>query len=411
MSNRDLRSLLIGYVVSSVGSGVGAGALPIVAVLVLHAAAFQVSLLSGVSGLAAAAVALPFAPWIEHHRKRPIMIAADIARFVAVGSVPVAAALHVLTFEQLVVVGVISTTATIAFVSASGANLKSLTTTATRLRTNSWFETSDWISNSAGPPLGGLLIGAAGATAGMAIDAVSYLGSAVGVWRVPRAESEPPVRAADSGIVAGWRYIFACGDLRGLFFNGLLFGGPVIMTVPLLAVLILDTLGLPPVAYGLALGVPCVGGLAGSRLAPALVRRFGQRRVLLVSGMLRTPWILLYPLARHGAAGLAVIMTADTLTLVCAGIFNPVFATYRMNVTADEFMVRVRSAWNISSKSVYPLFVLAGGGLAALVGVRLALLVGGLMCVVSVALLPFRALGEGVSPVQPVGETQPAEAP
>jgi hypothetical protein len=43
-----------------------AGALPIVAVLVLHASAFQVSLLSGLSGLTAAAIMLPLGARIEH---------------------------------------------------------------------------------------------------------------------------------------------------------------------------------------------------------------------------------------------------------------------------------------------------------------------------------------------------------
>lgn len=405
MRDRDLRGLLIGYSVSSLGSGLGAGALPIVAVLVLHATAFQVSLLAGLSGLTAAAIMLPLGARIEHRRKRPVMIGADLARFAALASVPVAAAVHVLTYSQLVVVGVVSTTATIAFAAASGAHLKALADPESRLTANGWFETADWISNTAGPPVGGLLIGAFGATATMAADAVSYLGSVLGLRHIRKSEPPPPERSADSGIRAGWRYIFAHRGLRALFLNAMLFGGPVIMSSPLLAVLVLNGLGLPARDYGLALGVPCLGGIAGSRLARVLVRRFGQRRVLLVSGVLRTPWMLLYPLARHGMAGLGIIMAADTLLLACAGVFNPVFATYRMNVTADAYMARVRTAWGISSKTVQPLCVLAGGGLAALAGVRTALLIGGLACVSSAALLPYRSLAQnavrpGTGPVE-----------
>jgi MFS family permease len=172
----------------------------------------------------------------------------------------------------------------------------------------------------------------------------------------------------------------------------MLFGGPVIMATPLLAVLILDGLGLSARDYGLSLGVPCLGGIAGSWLAPGLVRRFGQRRVLLASGTLRAPWMLLYPLAHHGMTGLWIIMAADTLMLLCAGVFNPVFSTYQMNVTADAYMARVRTAWGISSKTVQPLCVLAGGGLAAVAGVRTALFVGGLVCTASVLLMPYRAI-------------------
>lgn len=258
---------------------------------------------------------------------------------------------------------------------------------------NSWFGTTDWITNTAGPPLGGLLISAVGTTATMALDALSYLGSAVGVWRIPKEEPPPPRRAAKNrGIGEGWRYIFVYRDLRALFCNAMLFGGPVIMATPLITVLILDDLRIPAWGMGLALGVPCLGGIAGSRLSPVLVRAFGQRRVLLVSGVLRAPWMVLYPLATHPASGLAIIMAADTGLLLCAGIFNPVFGTYRMTVTADTHMARVVSAWGISSKTVQPLFVLAGGGLAALIAVRPALLIGGIVCAASAALLPFRSL-------------------
>ncbi|MCK9904982.1 MFS transporter [Parafrankia colletiae] len=392
MRDPDRRSLLLEYAVSAAGSGLGSGALPIVAVLVLHASAFEVSMLSGLASLTAAAVLLPLGAGIEHRRKRPAMIAADLARCAALASVPAAAALHLLTYPQLVAVGAISTTASIVFAAASGAHLKAITDPADRLRTNSWFETADWMSGTAGPPVGGLLIGGIGATATMAIDAASYLGSAVGVRRIHASEPPPPERSASSGIRPGWRHIMTHPGLRPLFFNAMLFGGPVVMTFPLLAVLILDELHLSASAYGLALGVPCLGGIAGSRLAPVLVHRFGQRRVLLAAGVARAPWLLLYPLAPHGLTGLMIIMVADTAILTCVGVFNPVFATYRMEVTADAYMTRVRTAWGISSQTVQPLFVLAGGGLAALTSVRTALLIAGLACLASVALLPYRTL-------------------
>lgn len=392
MRDGDHRSLLLAYAVSAAGSSVGSGALPIVAVLVLHVSAFQVSLLSGLAGLAAAAVLLPLGSGIEHRRKRPVMIAADLVRFAALATVPAAAALHLLTYWQLVAVGAISTIGSIAFAAASGAHLKVMTDPGGRLAMNSWFETVDWVSGTAGPPAGGLLIGGLGATATMAVDALSYLGSAIGVRRIRAPEPTPPERSADSGICQGWHYIFAHPGLRPLFLNALLFGGPVIMTFPLLAVLILDQLGLPVSVYGLSLGLPCLGGIAGSQLAPVLVRRFGQRRVLLASGAARAPWLLLYPLAHHGLTGLAIVMAADTAVLTCAGVFNPVFATYRMEVTPDAYMTRVRTAWGISAKTVQPLFVLTGGCLAALTSVRTALLIAGIAAAVSAALLPYRTL-------------------
>lgn len=62
------------------GSAVGAGALPLVAVLVLNATTLQVTLLAALSGIASAAIALPLGSLVEFLAKRPTMIAADLLR-------------------------------------------------------------------------------------------------------------------------------------------------------------------------------------------------------------------------------------------------------------------------------------------------------------------------------------------
>lgn len=392
---------------SAAGSGIGAGALPIVAVLVLRASALQVSVLIALSGAASAIIALPFGVGIEYRRKRPVMIAADLARFTALGSVPAAAALGVLSFGQLCLAGVVQTVAVIAFNAASGAHLKSLVPSALLIDANSRFETTTWLSQALGPPAGGLLIGLTGATTTMAADAVSFLLSALGVRQLrspePPPPSQPATRHIRSDLVAGWRYIFARPGLRALFLNAMLFGGPVTLAASLLAVLMLRNLRLSPQDYGLALGLPCLGGIAGSRLVPRLTRRFGQRRVLLAAGAARTPWLLLLPLAKPGAGGFALIMTSETCLLLAAGVFNPCFSTYRMQATSGGFMARVGSAWAISSKVSQPAFIALGGLLTTFLSIPATLAAAGIVCLASALLLPWRAaparvlgeLGEG----------------
>lgn len=392
---------------SAAGSGIGAGALPIVAVLVLRASAAQVSVLLALSGAASAVIALPFGAGIEYRRKRPVMIAADLARFAALGSVPVAAALGLLSFAQLCLAGVVQTVAVIAFNAASGAHLKSLVPPALLIDANSRFETTTWVSQALGPPAGGLLIGLAGPATTMAADAVSFLLSAFGVGRLrspePPPPSQPAARHIRSDLAVGWRYIFAHRGLRALFLNAMLFGGPVMLAASLLAVLMLRNLRLSPQDYGLALGLPCLGGIAGSRLAPRLTRRLGQRRVLLAAGVLRTPWLLLLPLAKPGAGGFALIVTAETCLLLAAGVFNPSFGTYRMLATSDGFMARVGASWAVSSKVSQPAFIALGGLLTTFLSIPATLTAAGFVCLASAPLLPWRAapaavlgeLGEG----------------
>ncbi|MEU6662033.1 MFS transporter [Streptomyces sp. NPDC046821] len=391
---QDFRRLWGAYAVSAAGSAVGMGALPLVSLLVLHSSAFQVSLLAAMSAVASAVIALPLGVRIEHQYKRPVMITADLARCAVLASVPVAMAFDALTFTQLCVVGILQTAASVAFDAASGAHLKALVLPELRLRANSLFETTNWISVSAGPPVGGLLIGVLGAAATIVVDAVSFLGSALGIRRIRRPEPAPPVRAATShlgrDIAAGWQYLLRHPGLRPLFFNALLFGGSVMMASPLMAVLMLDDLGLAPWQYGLALGLPCLGGVLGSRLTPLLTRRFGQRRILLVSGVARTLWTVLPALAPSGALGVCTVVAADFGLLFSAGVFNPSFTTYRMEATPDAFMSRVGTSWSVGSKTSQAAFMIAGGVIADAAGVRWALLIAGVLCMASAVLLPWR---------------------
>ncbi|MFE9768715.1 MFS transporter [Streptomyces sp. NPDC005808] len=394
---RDFRRLWSAYAVSAAGSAVGMGALPLIALLALDSSAFQVSVLAALSAVASGVIALPLGACIEHQYKRPVMITADLVRCAVLASVPVAMALDRLTFTQLCVVGVLQTAASVAHDAASGAHLKALVLPEHRLRANSLFETTNWITVSAGPPVGGLLIGALGAAATLVVDALSFLGSALGIRRIGQPEPTPPKRSAIShlgrDIAAGWQYLLRHPGLRPLFFNALLFGGSIMMTSPLMAVLMLDDLGLAPWQYGLALGLPCLGGVLGSRLTPLLTRRFGQRRILLLSGVARTLWTVLLPLAPSGALGVCVIVAADFGLLFSAGVFGPSFTTYRMAATPDVLMSRVGTSWSVGSKACQAVFMIAGGLIAAAAGVRGALFIAGLLCVASALLLPWRKAG------------------
>lgn len=390
----DFRKLWGAYSASELGSAIGSGALPLIALLVLKVGPGQVSLLAALSGIVSALVALPMGTTIEFRRKRPVMIAADLIRFAALGSVPLAAALGRLTYAHLCLVGVLCTSGGIAFNAASGAHLKNLVPPALRIDANSRFETTFWTATTIGPPVGGALISWLGATSTIVIDAFSFLLSAVGVGSLRSSEPSPPDASDREGhwradVTAGWRYIFGHGGLRALFCNAMVFGGCVMMASPLLAVLMLRDLGFTPWQYGLALGVPGVGGVMGAMCTKRLTRRFGSRTVLLTFGVGRTLWLGLLPLAPHGTGGLVLIMASEFMLLFCAGVFNPTFVTYRMRATPDSHMSRVSTAWSVGAKTAQPIFTLAGGVLAAATSTRISLMVGASILLTSAALLPW----------------------
>ena len=179
------------YAVSAYGSGLGFGALPLIAVLALHAGPAEVSALSAVGPAVGALIAVPLAPWVEFRRKRPVMIAMDLVRCAAMATIPLAYALGLLGFVQLLVVSAVVAAAKIAFNAASGAHLKALVRPDDLLVANARFESTNWSSIAVGPPLGGAAIGLFGPVTTVVADALSYLLSALGITAIRGRPSRP----------------------------------------------------------------------------------------------------------------------------------------------------------------------------------------------------------------------------
>jgi len=341
-----------------------------------------------------ALIALPLGPWVEYRRKRPVMIAMDVARFAVMATVPLAYAFGRLSFAQLLVVSAVVAAAKIAFNAASGCYLRALVRPDDLLIANARFESTNWSSIAVGPPLGGAAIGLFGPVTTVVADALSYLCSALGISAI-RSREERPQRTDKSGIRAGdlldgWRHILTHPGLRALYLNNMLVGGLIMATEPLLAVLLLRQLGFPPWQYGLAFAAPCVGGLVSSRLARRVVARYGQQRVLRAVGTLRAVWLLGLAFVRPGVAGLAIVMAVELAIIVSMSLYNPVLATYRLESTPVDRIARVLSAWSIGQQTSIAIFTAGGGLLATATSPRTALTVAGLLILASPLLLPRR---------------------
>ncbi|MFD8290035.1 MFS transporter [Streptomyces lavendulae] len=384
------------YGTSALGTWLAFGAFPLIAVRELHAGPAEVAALSCVGAAVGAAAAVPLGPWVEFRRKRPVLIATDLVRCAALLTVPAAFALGVLTFLQLLLVSAVVAAADIGFRAASGAYLKTLLPGEDLLVANARFESTAWTATIVGPPLGGAAIGLLGPVATVTADAVSYLLSALGI-RAMGGHEPPPERREKSGrmragdLLDGWRYILSDRALRPLFFNTVLFNGLVMASQPLLTVLMLGPLGFAPWQYGLAFAAPSVGGLLGSRLARPLVARFGQHRVLSVSGALRALWPVGLTLVGPGTGGLLLVIGVELGLIFCCGVFNPVQATYRLRRTASDRVARTLSAWAVTTKASTALLTAVWGVLGTLLGPRTAIGLAGAVLLATPLLLPRRA--------------------
>jgi MFS family permease len=385
------------YAVSTFGTWFAFDAFPLIAILVLHAGPTQVSVLATAGLAAGALVAVPLGPWVEFRRKRPVMIAMDLIRFVALMSVAASFAFGRLTFGQLLVVSVIVGAAGIGYRAAGGAFLKELVPRADLLVANGRFESTTWTATALGPPLGGAAIGLFGPVTTVVADAVSYLLSAAGIRAIGpiggRLEPRPvrPVRAArprGGDLLEGWRFILAHRALRLLFLNTILVNGLIMATAPLLAVLMLGRLGFAPWQYGLAFGAPCVGGLIGARLARPLAARFGRHKIILVGGALRACWLIGLAFVRPGSAGLVLVIAVQLGLVTSVGVFNPVFATYRLDQTAPDRVARMLSAWSVTNNIAIAAMTALWGLLATVTSPRMAIATAGFLILATPLLLP-----------------------
>jgi MFS family permease len=408
---RAFNRLWAAYAASTLGTWLAFDAFALIAILVLHAGPARVSLLASAGLVVGAALALPLGPWVEFRPKRPVMIAMDLVRFAALLSVPVAYLAGRLGFGQLLAVSVVVAAADIAFRAASGAYLKGLVPPERLLVANGRFESTMWTASVLGPPLGGLLVGAAGPVATVVAHALSFLLSAAGLRTIRHAEPRPargPERLRTGDLLDGWRCLLADPGLRPLFLNTVLVNGLIMAGSPVLAVLLLGRLGFAPWQYGLAFALPCLGGLLGSRLAGPLVSRFGERRVLLATGTLRAAWPVALALVGPGRPGLLLVIGVEFGLILCAGTYNPVLATARLRLTPADRVARVLTAWSITAGVTTAALTAGWGLLAAVAGPRAALLAAGVLLLATPLLLPW--VGE-TRPAADVENARPASSP
>ncbi|MGI5460384.1 MFS transporter [Streptomyces sp. CA-249302] len=380
------------YAVSALGTWLAFDAFSLIAVIVLHAGATEVAVLSAAGLAVGAVVATPLGPWMEFRRKRPVMMTMDLVRFAALLTVPAAFALGGLTFVQLLVVSVVVGAADISFTAAGGAFLKSLLPPEDLLAANARFEATQWTATILGPPLGGAAMGLLGPVTTVLVNAVSFVLSALGIRAIGGTESHPERkgRAQAGGLLEGWRYILAHPVLRPLFFNTALYNALIMVSLPLLAVLMVGDLGFSAWQYGLAFSAPSLGGLVGSWLARRLVPRFGERRVLLTSGWLRACWPIGLAFVGPGTAGLVLVMVVELGVITSCAVFNPVYATTRLRRTDPDRVARTLSAWSVTNKATTAGMTALWGVLAGVTGPRAAIAIAGVLVLATPLLLPRR---------------------
>ncbi|MFJ8470970.1 MFS transporter [Kitasatospora sp. NPDC094011] len=387
--------------VSRLGDQVTTVALPLIAVVTLHASAFQVGLITGAAYAAWLVIGLPAGVLVQRLPLRGTQVAMDLLRAAAVASVPLAAALGVLGLPQLVLVALLVGFASVLFDVGNSTFLPVVVPKEQLTSRNSLLSGSVAATDLAGPSLGGVLVQLVGGAASMLLDAVSYLASAALLGSLPNiAQPAAPPRTGGAGmreqIREGWRFVTrhpvirpCVADATALNF---VCGGLMTLT----PVFLVRTLDAPAAAVGALMATGGLGSLLGAAATPRLVARLGGARALLWAAAVSTLFALLLPAAGSGWGTLVFALgnAGFSAGVVVASI---VTRTHRQTHTPPELLSRVMATVRFVSWGAIPVGALAAGGAAALWGPRTALLLVAVVSVASPLILlagPIRRLRE-----------------
>jgi Na+/melibiose symporter-like transporter len=409
--HRDFLLLWGGQTVSQTGSQVTILALPLVAIVVLHATTFQIGLLSATVTSAYLLFALPAGVLADRVSKRRLMLWCDVAGLLVIGSIPVAAAAGVLTLGQLYLVALASGVVSVFFLVGYTSYLPTLIDRDQLTDGNGKLSTTQAAAQIAGPGLGAVLVGLFGAALAMASDALSFAVSAVCLLsirsrepRIVRADGERQPRLR-SQVGEGLTYIFREPILRrAVAWNGTA-NFFVIMVETLGPVFLIRDLHLRPAYVGVLLALGAAGGVAGGLTSKPLTRRIGSARLSWLSMTVFTLPGLLIPMARPGwgiglfAAGWMSWTFGSTLCAIA-------LTSYQQATCPARLRGRVSAASRWINWGTLPLGGLAGGALGALLGVHTTLwvaVIGGCSSGLWLYLSPLRRIRD-----LPMGGLQPA---
>ena len=375
--HRDFRSLWVGETTSEFGSSVTTVALPLAAITVLHASALTAALLTAPAWLPWLVIGLPAGAWVERSvSRRRLMIRCNLASAALFASVPAAAAAHLLTTGQLLVVALGAGACTVFFSTAYRTYLVDLVDdSADRARANSALQGSESAAQVAGPGVGGLLVSAVGAAAALLADSLSFLVSTCCLLRIRRPESRrpvPPARSLRRDIAAGVRFVRRDPFMRPLVVFGAASNLALISYQVLLVVFLVRKVGEGSATIGMLLGFVSAGGLIGAFLANPLSRRLGSGRALLLTKAGAAPFALLIPLTGPGPRLTFLVAGGITVgTGVVAG--NVIGTSFVQSYCPGALYARISATRSVLNYGTIPIGAMLGGVLADRLGVVPAL--------------------------------------
>ncbi len=362
--------------ISLFGSQITLLALPLTAVLLLHASAGQMSTLTALEMLPAFGLSLFAGVLVDRLHRRLLLVAADLGRAVLLALVPLAALLGMLRMELLYPVALLNGALNLVAELAAGAFLPALVAREQLIEANSSLAASTSVAEVAGPGLASFCVQLLTAPLALVLDVLSFLvsGLLLRSLRVvePSASTEPHNILRE--MRAGLTIILRERMLRPIALTSLtmnLFGGAFDALVILY---FSQALGLTPLAIGAIFTVGSIGSLAGAILSAWLTRWLGMGPAIIGGAILIGMGWSVIPLAM-GPLPLLLLILAGGRIISGLGntIYNLISTSLSQQRVSEQMLGRYRASLNFIGVGFLPLGAALGGVLGAVIGLRPAL--------------------------------------
>ena len=395
-------SLWIGQSVSVVGSQITGLAIPVLAVTYLHANEFQMGLLNAADTSAFLVFGLLAGALVDRWIKRQVMLVADLVRMLVVAVIPILWMLDVLNVYQLMGVGAVLSVATVFFDVSYQSYIPILLPKEYIGIGNSRLEISGQISGIAGPGIVGALLTFLKAPVLLAIDAASFLVSAISLWFIkdreqpkPKAERQPIFREIGEGLKFVWnqrliRAISFTTSTSNMF-------STIVGTMFALYLLKPEFLNLGTAGFGILMSIGSIGGLLGASATPKLIKLVGEGPVVVLSATLSGIVQFLIPLAWYIPHEYAIIPLAaqSFFTSFLALTYNITQVTARQRLCPERLLGRMNASIRFMVWGSMPIGALIAGALGTVYGVLPTIWIGvifGLFSACFVLFSPLRTM-------------------
>jgi MFS family permease len=428
----DFTKLWSAATVSLFGTQVSQVAIPVVAVLILQASAFEVAVVATLEFLPFLLFTLPAGVWVDRLSRRRILITGDLGRAVMLATIPISYFLNALTIWQLFVVAFVNGVLTVFFDIADQSYLPTVVERDQLVDANGKLQASMSTAQVLGQPVGGGIVGLVAAPFALALDAISYVVSALLIFSIRRRErndpaspaaavastmeatdsptgaasaaaeevaatveaQEPGHRSVRTEVAEGLRFVLSNRYLRTIapttgvsnLFSNLLFA--------VYPVFVYRTLGLTPELVGLLGGMFGAGALLGAFTAGRIGQKLGIGRAIVGSIALGGPVMLGVPLATQDTA-LLLIGGGGLISGWTSVVYNVNQVSLRQAITPERMLGRMNATMRFIVWGTIPIGMIVGGAIATVAGVTTAIwigAIGGLFAFLPVFLGPVRGL-------------------